>query len=112
MIDFLTQFRIHNKRRADQCFVHDTSMVWWTNAIAGEAGEACNLSKKLSRGGAARLSNIERIEAKRALIIEMADVITYADLLLAHMDVSMEDILKEKFDLVSVRCGYPFRFIP
>lgn len=107
MSDFLRTFRAHNNERARQCFVHDTSPVWWTNAIAGEAGEACNLTKKMTRGGMAQLDMEQMRQAEHDLIIELADIVTYCDLLLAYYGVDMEDILKVKFNIVSKRCGYP-----
>lgn len=100
---FLKAFRQHNVERAKTRFHHDTSEVWWTNAIAGEAGEACNLAKKISRGD---FKGAELKEARKALAIELADVITYCDLLLAQLGHETDEILLEKFNIVSKRVGY------
>ncbi len=101
---FLQNFRHHNVLRARNNFHHDTSEVWWTNAIAGEAGEACNIAKKISRGDYKTLAELK--DAHYALAIELADVITYCDLLLAKLGVPTEDILRDKFRIVSKRVGY------
>ena len=110
MIDFLKTFRIHNRKRAQECFKHETGIVWWTNAIAGEAGEACNISKKLTRDGQQYIGGDERTKLFEELTIELADIITYCDLLLDKLGIEMQDILEQKFDIVSERCGYRFRF--
>lgn len=102
---FLKYFRKHNVDRAAKYFHHDTSETWWTNAIAGEVGEACNIAKKLSRGDFK--TGAERAAARKLIAIELADVITYCDLLLAQMGFDMEKELIEKFNIVSKRVGYP-----
>lgn len=106
MNSFMKMFRQHNVRRARTCFHHDTSEIWWTNAIAGECGEACNIAKKLSRGDFQ--TGDGRAEARRQIAIELIDVITYADLLLAQMGFDFEKSLVEKFNEVSARVGYPY----
>lgn len=103
---FLKVFRDHNLERATTHFHHSTAEIWWTNAIAGEAGEACNISKKIDRGDYAGDDQALDI-ARHKLALEIADVVTYCDLLLAHMGVQMDEILLEKFNIVSKRVGYP-----
>jgi NTP pyrophosphatase (non-canonical NTP hydrolase) len=105
MQSFLKRFRNQNVERAAHYFDHPTDLVWWTNAIAGEAGEACNISKKISRGDYKSMQ--ADAEARHALAVELADVITYCDLLLAKLGVDTEDILIEKFNVVSHRVSYP-----
>lgn len=68
----------------------------WTNALAGEAGEACNLTKKLRRG--------EAIDA-RAIGDELADVVIYADLAAARLGLRLDELVREKFNRVSERVG-------
>lgn len=105
-MSFLQMFRTHNIRRAREYFEHDTSEIWWTNAIAGEAGEACNIAKKISRGDYKDFASLE--VARHALAVELADVITYCDLLLGHLGFSTEMELLSKFNVVSRRVKYPF----
>lgn len=105
MDSFLRRFRIHNVERASTRFFHDTSEIWWTNAIAGEAGEACNIAKKISRGDFKTDAALD--DARNALAVELADVMTFCDLLLAKLGVDTEKILLEKFNVVSSRVGYP-----
>jgi len=111
-MDFLEKFRHHNMKRAVENFHHPVDEVWWTNAIAGEAGEAmavylqaCNLSKKISRGDFKSEEALN--DARFRLAVEIADVITYCDLLLGHLGYDTRTILEMKFNEVSHRVGYP-----
>ena len=73
----------------------------WALAIAGEAGELCNLLKKVVRGDFT-------LEAKRDEVLkEVADVITYCDLLMTCLDARTSEELIKKFNEVSTRVGYP-----
>lgn len=110
MEQFWQVFRMHNEKRARENFTHDISPIWWTNAIAGEVGEACNIAKKISRGDYA--DDPRGMDtARRNLAIELADVITYCDLLMSHLGFDTELMLLKKFDIVSERVNYPFRFL-
>jgi NTP pyrophosphatase (non-canonical NTP hydrolase) len=107
---FLILFRRHNIARAKGNFSHPTDVAWWTNAIAGEFGEAlavylqiCNLSKKMTRGD---FNEHTLPNMKLKMAIELADVVTYVDLLLDHLGYNMEDVLRHKFNEVSQRVGY------
>lgn len=102
---FLKVFRDHNTKRARENFSHPTDEAWWTNAIAGEAGEACNIAKKITRGDYKTPAELK--VAREALAIELADVITYCDLLLAQLGYETDEILLSKFNEVSKRVGYP-----
>ena len=66
----------------------------WGGALAGETGELCNFLKKMRRG--------EKID-KKDLAHELADIITYADLLAATLDIDLGEAVKEKFNIVSKR---------
>ena len=68
----------------------------WACAFAGEVGEACNLIKKRRRG--------EDIPTQD-IAYEIADAIIYADLLAARLGISLEDAVREKFNIVSDRVG-------
>ena len=75
------------------------SVAEWSNALAGEVGEACNITKKIIRGD-------EGI-TKEQLADELADVITYTDLLAAGQGINLEDALRRKFNIVSARRNAP-----
>lgn len=97
------QFQNLNARRCGEAFEHgvdDWPIQNWALAIAGEAGELCNLVKKVIRGDYA-------LEEKRQDILrEVADVMTYCDLLMSHLGADTRDELLRKFDEVSERVGW------
>jgi NTP pyrophosphatase (non-canonical NTP hydrolase) len=64
--------------------------------MAGECGEACNLIKKLRRGQDITVESIGK---------ELADVVTYVDLLAARLGIDLEVAIINKFNEVSDRCG-------
>ena len=68
----------------------------WACALAGETGEACNLIKKLRRGEPVDVGQI---------LLELADVVIYADLLAARLGMSLNDFVMWKFNEVSLRRG-------
>lgn len=93
------QLRAINYLRAIGPFKHDEGLVdWspaeWSNAMAGEAGEACNLTKKLLRDGADAVDLEE-------LGDEIADVVIYADLVATRLGIKLEDCIRRKFNKVS-----------
>lgn len=68
----------------------------WGGALAGEVGELCNFLKKMRRG--------EKID-KEKLAHELGDIICYADLLAAKLDIDLGKAVIEKFNIVSKRWG-------
>ncbi len=99
-MDFRT-FQTMNKARCAELFRFQGK--WpiqnWALAIAGEAGELCNLIKKTLRGDFTVEDKIEEI------LLELADVITYCDLAITELGADTEKVLLAKFDLVSKRHG-------
>jgi NTP pyrophosphatase (non-canonical NTP hydrolase) len=75
---------------------------WWGNAMAGECGEACNVVKKIDRDGWS-----EELQSKLAK--ELADVVTYADLLAARFGIDLGKAVAMKFNEVSERVGSELR---
>lgn len=75
---------------------------WWGNAMAGECGEACNVVKKIDRDG---LTD----ERLAALAKELADLVTYADLLAARFGIDLGQAVAVKFNEVSQRVGSDLR---
>lgn len=96
-------FQEMNARRCREAF-DDHLEKWepemWGLAIAGEAGELCNLLKKIRRGDFT-------LEQKREDVIrEVADVIAYCDLLMSKLGASTGEAVLAKFDEVSERVGW------
>lgn len=95
---------------------HGETDTWlgsdWSNAMAGEAGEACNVVKKLRRhethaGTSYNTPPVAELLPK--LAAEIADTITYAFLLADYYDIDVEDAIREKFNLVSLAQDFPER---
>ena len=70
--------------------------------MAGECGEACNVVKKIDRDGWS-----EELQLKLAK--ELADVVTYADLLAARYGIDLGHAVAAKFNEVSERVGSDLR---
>lgn len=91
-----------NKFRCETAFnhgLHSWSLAEWSNALAGEAGETCNITKKIKRG------DFTLDEAKKDLAKEIADIVCYCDLLAAAADIDLGQSVIEKFNEVSDRRG-------
>lgn len=99
------ELSIRNAERCTDSFhpIGDWSPTDWACALAGEAGEACNLIKKLRRGEAVSVEEIGK---------ELADVVIYADLLATRLDLDLGRTVASKFNEVSERVGSPIRLIP
>lgn len=87
--------------------MNDWSPVDWTNALAGEAGEACNESKKLKRQDTRRDSSVSVEERTRRLAEELADVVIYADLAAARLGVDLGEAIRTKFNKTSAEQASP-----
>lgn len=87
----------------------------WTNALAGETGELCNLTKKLLRlqqnmtgpNGKHNNSNISTLIT--AIGKEIADVQIYLDLCAARLGIDLEAVTKAKFNETSEEFGFKER---
>lgn len=100
------ELRQANVKRAIEDFNHPLdswSLTDWCCAMAGEVGEACNFAKKIRRGLEVDTKQDLKIELGR----ELADVITYADLIAASLGIDLGEIIKQKFNEVSDRRGAP-----
>jgi NTP pyrophosphatase (non-canonical NTP hydrolase) len=106
--------RIQNVRRLARW--HSDSDAWtgadWSNAMAGEAGEACNVVKKLRRHET-HLGTSYNTPPRELLIPwlahEIADTVIYADLLAHHYGIDLAQAIREKFNIVSEAQGFPER---
>lgn len=84
----------------------------WSNAMCGEAGEAANVVKKIRRvetGAARGPRDLPPLELRHALGLELADTVTYADLLAHYYDLNLGEYVVGKFNIVSERQGFPER---
>jgi NTP pyrophosphatase (non-canonical NTP hydrolase) len=83
----------------------------WSNALAGEAGEACNVVKKLRRDecGKAQAVAGTRPELLTKLSTEIGDTFIYLDLLAQFYGLDLATCVVETFNRVSVREGFPER---
>lgn len=99
--------RSANYSRCEEIFhpVEDWSLSEWTNALAGEVGEACNVAKKIRRmrDGTNQPKDPQTMEKAISMLAdELADVIIYADLAAARMGIDLGDAIKKKFNRVSI----------
>lgn len=77
----------------------DWALSKWANAVLGELGEAANIIKKIERG------DFTLEQARGDLEKELADVITYMDILACAAGVNLAKAVRLKFNEVSQRCG-------
>ena len=91
--------------------LEDRPVEWWTNAMAGESGEACNVAKKMSRirlgkGDTWNKEEDRTIEAlRKKLKREIGDVVIYADLLASREGLTLEDCVRTAFNEKSAEIG-------
>lgn len=89
------------KRKVEAVFPsHDWTLEQWACAMAGEAGEACNVVKKIFRGDFESASYPQQLLAH-----ELADVIIYADLLAQKAGINLGEAVIDKFNQVSNKKG-------
>lgn len=77
----------------------DWSPAQWLQAVLGELGEYANLRKKFERG------DMSWEEVKPLLADELADVVTYLDILAAQLGIDLSAALVSKFNRISDRAG-------
>lgn len=81
-------------------------LLFRSNEMAGEVGEACNVVKKLE---------LEKLglKGKRADLkdpaSELADVVICADLIAMTAGIDLEEAVKAKFNVVSSNLGFKTR---
>lgn len=94
--------RAANVKRCEDVFhpLDSWSPQDWACAMAGETGEACNLVKKMRRGEAI---------PPGSLADELADIVTYADLLAARVGIDLGEAVRRKFNAVSEKRGSEVR---
>jgi len=85
--------RLYSTPAYKRC-ITEWSIADWSNALAGEVGELCNVVKKIRRG--------DEIDVKDAGK-ELADIVIYADLLASRLGLDLGDCVRDKFNEVSDR---------
>ena len=81
----------------------DWCLAQWCNAVTGELGEAANLIKKIERG------DMSLEEAGFELGKELADVVTYLDILAFRAGIDLGQATMDKFNEISERVGSTVR---
>lgn len=104
-----------NKERCSRWHGND-SEPWtaadWSNAMNGEAGEVANAVKKLRRLQTRVASNNNPgslAEILAEIKKEIGDTYLYLDLLAQHLGIDMESAIRDTFNRVSEREGFPER---
>src|ERR1051326_4446289 len=77
----------------------DWSPAQWLQAVCGELGEYANLRKKFERG------DINEPEFTAEAANELADVVTYLDILAMRLGIELGQAVVDKFNKVSKRVG-------
>ena len=81
----------------------DWSPAQWLQAVTGELGEYANLRKKFERG------DLTAEEFKAQAASELADVVTYLDILAFQLGIDLGRATMDKFNEVSMRVGSTVR---
>ena len=100
-----------NKSRSDQWHSGKKwSLSDWGVAMAGEAGEVCDVIKKLNRiRDGINTQHHNREELISDLGKELADTLLYLDLLADAAGIDLEQVIIEKFNIVSEKYAFPHR---
>lgn len=82
----------------------------WSNAMAGEAGEACNVVKKIRRVELGTTGNKQALETYHSqLETEIGDVLIYLDLLALKAGVTLDHCVSRAFNEKSAELDMPIR---
>lgn len=76
----------------------------WGCALAGEAGELCNVLKKMNRQAP---FDPDLLELKKEAEKEIADVLLYLDLLAAKLGILLDEAATVKFNETSKQYNFP-----
>lgn len=105
-MNVLEELKKVNEKRSIEGFkteLKDWKISEWSNAVAGEVGELCNLCKKVDRGDF--ITRVEKENVRNAIAKEAADIVIYLDLLCTREEINLEEAIASKFNEVSVRIG-------
>lgn len=107
--DFLHRLRQLNKERCEQNFKHSITswnIMEWGCALAGEAGELCNVLKKIQRERDGIAGSRIDGDSTKAIADELADVIIYGDLLAELCGIDIAEAVANKFNETSAKVDY------
>lgn len=105
--DELQQKNCDRSKEAYDDILHNASLSYFGNALAGEVGEVCNLIKKIERAKlVGKFDTIPVSEVGK----ELADIIMYASLIASKLDLSLSQWVVDKFNEVSDRIGSNVKF--
>lgn len=83
----------------------DWTTAEWFMAVVGEVGELGNLLKKIRRGD---LDDSDSNTFTKFMIAdELADIVTYLDILAFRLQIDLGEAVREKFNVVSQRVDSP-----
>lgn len=86
------------------------SLSDWGVALAGECGELCNVIKKMNRvRDSLNQRAVDPGQLDTQLKMEIGDVYLYLDLLARRAGMNLEDCIRDTFNRVSEREGFPER---
>lgn len=92
--------------------LQEWSISDWAVATAGECGEMCNAVKKLNRVEHAMQQKAgpqDYETALNAVKMEIGDTAVYLDLLAQRLGLTLEDCIRDTFNRISQREGFPER---
>lgn len=103
-----------NKERALEWHkggLEEWSPAEWGNAAAGEMGELCNVLKKMLRISTdIQQANGKSFQQLRQMAAqEIGDTFLYLDLVAQRLDLNIETCIRDTFNRVSDREGFPQR---
>ena len=85
----------------------------WSNAVAGEVGEACNIVKKIRRPQLGTIGNdADTPKYYGMLESEIGDVLIYLDLLARAAGLDLDRCVSRAFNEKSEKLGMPVRLEP
>jgi NTP pyrophosphatase (non-canonical NTP hydrolase) len=85
------------------------ALLFCSNELGGEAGEACNVVKKIERGQMGVRGGIDLEAGKAKLGDELADVVICAQNVALMAGVNLEEALRRKFNATSDKFGLSTR---
>jgi NTP pyrophosphatase (non-canonical NTP hydrolase) len=90
--------------------VENWTLADWSNAMAGEAGETCNVVKKIRRVELGTTGNKASLESYHVQLgLEIGDVLIYLDLLAHAAGLSLEECVRRSFNDKSDELKMPIR---
>lgn len=91
-------FQAINKYRSEAVFPVCNQWISsdWSNALAGETGELCNIIKKIRRG---------ETPPREAIEEELGGVVAYAFLTASYFGIDLQDAVVKTFNAVSEKKG-------